>query len=947
MTGFQHQKTATFSALALAALMASAAYAQTTITVNSVGVQPSADLTTDNDYTRLTNAFASVSQNDTTIELNGTFDLTEANAEADLLAGPGYWTVDPVFTGTMYTGPATIMVDPSHGVDFLYFKTTAPDKTFNDITIDGLTLKGFTVSFYVDNTAGGATLTDVSITNNTVYVGTYSGFGAAYGEGGSSRYTNFAFEDNIINLAVNSGDPVSGTGYRGTAYGGYFNCCQGNQHKGVSVSNNTFNAWADPDLPGATYPYAITNRIFGWYDNNNSNRNTVDGSQTYMENNVFNFGLPDGQGGFQKAYGVGFLGTGVDGEIDGGATGIYSYDGNEFYNVTRCYWPLWFSATNPLDGYVIRDNVFENVGFVGVDGISDDYSDLPYTAAIQNATAGGFGVSGGVRIIFDLNNVVDGVTGIPMLNNIALDPNFFEMEPIDEGLTTFAQTGILAAEITPAPATTFNRTVDDAWTFSEYLVRPTPEEADGPTDVSGEELAFGYNAFGNTIDPGDPAIFSSDPTDPIVVDISVDTEYAPTTLIDKDVTIRLDPNARGFGADGAPVISPTVKSLTDPLFIVASGGKLTLQNLVIDGDTPFSGIKDINKLVDVQAGGELVIENCTLKNAFAAGVNSIDATVTATGSHFMNFNPAIRAEDNSIVTVEDSLIEDSAVGVNVEGAGSTFSLLRNVWKDTGYELFFIQASASLTMQNNVYFSEFDPYFNAQVFEPGFPETLDLSNNWHNEFYGLPGEENANTGLITGDVPVVVSPTEIFEDKSFTAGVLTYHNYDGGLYDNSAFQETGVVSRFDRDLDAWPDVWELANGNFASFDRDNDGWPDGVEAAEGTDPNSDASFPAGTFDIAADLDDNGIVDWYEDALIANLTVEPFLGDVLRNGGVGLSDAVRSLQIVNGQFTANPLAAGDHNALDVTGIGPNSLANPLQVLRFQAAVRDSLPALPGIN
>ena len=40
-------------------------------------------------------------------------------------------------------------------------------------------------------------------------------------------------------------------------------------------------------------------------------------------------------------------------------------------------------------------------------------------------------------------------------------------------------------------------------------------------------------------------------------------------------------------------------------------------------------------------------------------------------------------------------------------------------------------------------------------------------------------------------------------------------------------------------------------------------------------------------------------------------------------------------------------GDLNALDVTALGPNSLGNPLQILRYQAGVRSKLPALSGID
>lgn len=963
------------AATAALLLMSGIAVGQTIVDVYSINYDSAADgpdfptsnPAIDNDFTRLDDAFTGIASDDTIIQLYGTFDLTEPNAEAAMAASAAYWEVPQAYTGTMIISAdsAELIVDPNLEMDndpyndkgFMHFVTATGASTYTDFTVDGITFKGFSAPFYVNSSGSRprATLNDVTIQNCTFYLGSYlPEFSTAWGEAKSSNYNNWAFENNTVYFAVNSGNAATGVGYRATIYGGYFNCCSGNAHKGVSISGNQFLVWADPNMPGSTYPYDVNIRFTAWYDNNGSNRNASDGSETYIENNVFDFGLPDGLGGFQKAYGIGILSTGIDAEIDavsdGGVNGVYSFNGNEWYNVARAYYPIWFSATDPGDGYVIRNNVFENCGFVdGGNPISAAYPEVTYVAAIQNATAGGFGVSGGSKIIFDLNNEVDGQTGIPMLNDIALDPALFEMEPADEALSAFYQTGILAAIITPPPATTYNRTFDDEWTYEDYLVRPTPPVADGPTDLSAVELAFGYNAFGNAIDPGDPDVFVDDPADPIVVDISIDTEYAPTTIIDKDVTIRRDPGLKDFGAPAAmPVVSPTVRALTDPLFIVKSGGKLTLQNLVIDGNTPFSGVKDINKLVDVEAGGELVLENCTIMNAFAAGVNVVGATLTVTGSKMTNFNPAYRIEGASTAEISDSLFDGVAVGVIAESGGPTISLLRNVWTDVGQEVFYINAPASITLQGNLYFSEFDPYFNGEKFEPGFSETLVNSMNWHNEFYGLPSEEDAVTGLITGNVPVINTPGEIFEDKELSGGVLVYDRHVAGQpWNNSGYIETSIVSRLDRDLDALPDVWELANENFKKFDRDNDGWPDGVEVAEGTDPDDPNDYPAGTFDVAADLDDNGIADWYEAAFTANLGVNPFLGDVLRDGGVGLTDAVRSLQIVNGQFSDNRILAGDHNALDVTANGPNSLSNPLQVLRFQAGVRDVLPALPGTS
>jgi len=913
--------------------------------------QPSADLTTDNDYTRLENAMTSISQNNTVVELFGEFDLTETNAEAAYnSAGELPYPPTSTYSGLTLIGmdAAAIVLDKENGAfDTGFYQ----DETVNDLTIDNIEFRGFELSYWA--ASGG--INTLTIQNCTFYMGTYDQ-SAAYGMFWQPQMTTDMTVDgntfyHIVNAGIPMPDPNTGEptnpGYTGTSYGFVGNCCNGNAAQGMFITNNTFNAYMDPALPQQQ-----NSRFTCIYDNNNSNRGASSQSVVRINNNTFDMGLDLGSG-IEKFWGYGIIPTGIDERVDGDVGAVYEFDGNSFANMPVAFYPVWFDATDPDDGTVITDTTFTNMGYNDPNNqISPPY-EVFYAPAIRNATAGGFGVSGGSRVLWGVNNTWEGVSGIPALNDMSVEPLAFEMSPADEQLTAFSQAGILAAEVIQAPATTFNRTSDDEWTFDPYWSFPTPPTADGGVDISSEEAAIGYNAFGNPVPQGDPNIFVDDPADPLVVDISVDTEYAPGTIIDKDVTIRRDPNLK-FGAPDTPVVSPTVKELGSPLFVVEAGGTLTIQDLVIDGDTPFPGPKDVNSLIKVMKGGEVIVENSTLKNAFAAGIDAEgddtvpadESFVTVTGSYLDNLDPAIRAVDVSDVSVSNSLLGSVRNGI-IASRDTTVSFDTNVFNGPATDFFFINAPTIFETLNNLYFTEVDPYFNGEKFPTAGTFNLNIAENWHNEFYGYGAQET--DGLITGDVPVVNSAGELFEDKDFTAGVLTYDMFDGTeAWDNSGFTESQVVAQLDRDLDAWPDAWELADDNYTKFDSDGDGWPDGVEAAQGTDPRDGGDFPAGVFDINLDADDNGIVDWYEDSFATNTGVEDSLGDVLRDGDATLTDAVRSLQIVNGQFgSLKSQIFGDLNALDVSGLGVNSLANPLQILRFQAGVRDKLPALPGID
>ncbi|MCC5877819.1 MAG: hypothetical protein JJU11_16485, partial [Candidatus Sumerlaeia bacterium] len=161
-----------------------------------------------------------------------------------------------------------------------------------------------------------------------------------------------------------------------------------------------------------------------------------------------------------------------------------------------------------------------------------------------------------------------------------------------------------------------------------------------------------------------------------------------------------------------------------------------------------------------------------------------------------------------------------------------------------------------------------------------------------------------------------------------------------------FGPDDYIATFDTDLDGIPDFVELRSGGsaFNQFDSLQTGFPDGPASLDGFDP--------GSFSLTASTNPEGIVDWYRESLLAYGVDPAFqnttwtLGDITRSGDVNLGDAVRSLQLINGTLPFST-EIGNLNAMRVTGGPATSLANSLQILRFQAGVRNGLPAVPGID
>lgn len=195
--------------------------------------------------------------------------------------------------------------------------------------------------------------------------------------------------------------------------------------------------------------------------------------------------------------------------------------------------------------------------------------------------------------------------------------------------------------------------------------------------------------------------------------------------------------------------------------------------------------------------------------------------------------------------------------------------------------------------------------------PDSASQIQFESNWYNDEFSVPH----TGGYIPGLAKVVTAdgaPIEISDDS--------------------------VVAQLDRDADGIPDAFELHASSTTSFDMldtSGDGIPDGADPDE--------------FDLNADSNDSRFVDWYEinSGRDLRFMTPHSLGKVVVNSpstSVMLSDAIRALQVVNGMDIEHNI-----NALNVVGNvnTPYSLANPLQILRFQATIRQAFPAVTGVQ
>lgn len=297
---------------------------------------------------------------------------------------------------------------------------------------------------------------------------------------------------------------------------------------------------------------------------------------------------------------------------------------------------------------------------------------------------------------------------------------------------------------------------------------------------------------------------------------------------------------------------------------------------------------------------------------FAMSVAAGDKNVTIRDLSFEGYPTAILTGNGTSgrqVVVEDSIFTNNGSAVDVF-AGNNVIVRRNAF--IGTTTGAVRASgqaASLSVTANAFFND-NAYYVRPQDAPGYTApAAAFSGNWYESSFDV--DANAN-GIIDGLNKVV-----------------------GAAGTGQTVTDNNVIAQFDRDGDGIPDAVEIALGT-TDFKLTSTNGSEVDGTAVGTNLN-------------LDTDGDGYPDWYENNRKTNpnsAASKPNLGDVVPNGVVGLADAVRALQMVNNAVPLNP-TSGNLSALNVTGRGYTSLANPLQLLRFQAGLRAALPAIDGVN
>lgn len=306
-----------------------------------------------------------------------------------------------------------------------------------------------------------------------------------------------------------------------------------------------------------------------------------------------------------------------------------------------------------------------------------------------------------------------------------------------------------------------------------------------------------------------------------------------------------------------------------------------------------------------------MLEGTPGANGIILGVTTNDFSVT--GVTFSGFEAAILAQQGLSgrnVTVDNCMFTNNEVAVQT-AQGNDVLLTHNTFFDsTTAHVSATNQFASLVATNNVFYGT-GAYFVPPAQFPGFTSPAPAySSNWYPGFFD-------NTTSATSSTP-------------YTIG-------SGGQVNAS---DSAPVAQFDRDADGVLDVFEIEAGSttlYNNFDTDGNTVPDGAVIAG--------------FDLTLDTDSDRFPDWYETNVGTDPNdslSKPSLGDVVPNGSVTLSDAVRALQIINGALPLS-VTSGNVNAINVSGNVTTalSLQNSLQILRFQAAIREQFPAKPGIN
>jgi hypothetical protein len=297
-----------------------------TIDVVSVALEPSVDLSLDNDFTRFANAFANVRAGDV-IQIHGTLDWSETHALASWAATDYAFalphvddvTVNAASPGDGVTGPSDILKDAANadlsGEGPFYFDGLGTDRGWN---ITGLTISNFDTAFFyspetdlqgyagthlIDNVIdvpsdnadlgqNGAILlgpgANQSIQGNKIYLAgvggaTNSSFGISSFTSGGNDWNNLLIDNNTTTVTTaGANEKILGIGENSGSVG-----------SNIAVTNNTFNGTSGSDPANQQIAFGITSESVAATATNPAATVTYTGNAVHGASEGFVWGDPE------------------------------------------------------------------------------------------------------------------------------------------------------------------------------------------------------------------------------------------------------------------------------------------------------------------------------------------------------------------------------------------------------------------------------------------------------------------------------------------------------------------------------------------------------------------------------------------------------------------------------------------------------------------------------
>ncbi len=576
-----------------------------TITVTAGGDVSAAD----NDFTRLQNAIGAVADGQT-LQLGGTFDWASPFAAAAYAASKSTSSTTDIRGVVLPGGVNNVTITNAGGTttihgggdfndgiysSFLFSADGPSTPGNNNLTIENLNLSHFENGIMLGWNATGH-FNGTHIQSNKIAVAGDNG-----GVQNIAVYFWHGTNQQMVGKEIDFEAYGANSGPSGPRSFGFQNGTTGGTgYDGLLISNNTFRL-----LNAAAHNEVLT----GIWENGHNDDNN---SHISITDNVFS-GVIQGAQDFDRAM------------MLTSQTSHLLVDGNAFTDVHYVYYARDAArGTDPGDQFTFTNNVLTRVG--GADGVF-----------LHNVTSDPTPVH--VLIHWNINNTIDGETGVRGLNELSVQASHFSRP-------TSGASDLNAVDAIGARPVVF---VNPAWTSAGRFTDPDGIGAGvGP-------VAYGFNGF-STIQQGINAV---DPSGTVNVGAGTYTENVSInkslTLAGEGVVTLSAPTAgSGTGIDitGGPA-SVTLNHLAVQNYstgVASTGGTtLNLNDVMLSGNTIGGSISSVGSLnvASTSATGQTVTVTSGSPNQlqFAgqdavnfSGVNNLSLT-TGGGSDAFDVAP--------------------------------------------------------------------------------------------------------------------------------------------------------------------------------------------------------------------------------------------------------------------------------------------------------------------